>query len=157
MRNYYNQCGRRASPTCRPRLHCPFGRNGCGSERKSCNNRNRKTTKRDRSTGGDLHNRQQVSANPSDAFLCPFFGHGCRLGRELKYRCVLTITEHSQQDDASVREFERIVMGMRPVFIDLAKDRHGLTDGQGAPRCEGSRYEQTYLLGERKLCSRKKT
>src|SRR5271156_6745294 len=65
---------------------------------------------------GDLRD-QRISANPSAALLCLFFGCGCRFGRELKYCRFLTVSQHSQQDDAAVRKFERVMMSMRLILV----------------------------------------
>ena len=51
-----------------------------------------------------------------------FFGHGRRLHRQLKHRCLLTFTKFCQENDSSVGKFERIMMLERSVFIHLSKD-----------------------------------
>jgi hypothetical protein len=54
---------------------------------------------------------------------------GCRfdgslwLGRQLKNRRPLILTQDRQQHDLAVRKFERIVMCRYLFFVDLPKDR----------------------------------
>jgi len=40
----------------------------------------------------------------------------------------------SQQDDLTIRKFQRIVMGVRAVYIDLPEDRGLVVDSIFAPR-----------------------
>src|SRR5262249_2773 len=47
--------------------------------------------------------------------------HAVRRGRQLQHRCVLAFIEPSDQHGLSIREFERIVMHVRFVCVDLPK------------------------------------
>jgi hypothetical protein len=91
------------------------------------------------------------SAGIGNALLSFLLGGSCRLRRKLKDRCFLTVAKHGQQDDAPIWEFERVVMRSRLLLVDLSKDCDCLTNGQFSSSGCGR-----YLLGERKLCSRKK-
>jgi hypothetical protein len=55
------------------------------------------------------------------------------LGRQLKNRSLLTLTQECQGHDLAVRKFQRIVMGCHPFFVDLPKDRCLVIDHCPAP------------------------
>ena len=73
---------------------------------------------------------EQISARIGDALLGFFLDRCCRLCWELKYRSLLTVAKHRQQDDAPVRKFKRIMVRPRLFLVDLTKDGHCRTDGQ---------------------------
>src|ERR1700719_679937 len=63
---------------------------------------------------------------------CPLLGRRLSgslwLGRQLKNRSLLTLTEDCQQHDLAVRKFDRIVMGRYFLFVDLPKDRRRVVE-----------------------------
>src|SRR5262245_34810921 len=61
-------------------------------------------------------------ANVLCAFLSLCFGGRCWLRRQLQYRCLLTRTQTCQEDNASIRKFECIVMRRRLIRVHLSKD-----------------------------------
>jgi hypothetical protein len=73
------------------------------------------------------------SADVSDAFLVARLFHSRRFGGQLQNGSCLTFTQQSQQHDAPIGKFERVVMGGRFVPIDLSKDGRPVADGLGFP------------------------
>src|SRR5215831_469938 len=83
--------------------------------------------------------------------------HAVRQGRQLQHRCVLAFIEPSDQHDLSVREFERIVMHVRFVCVDLPKTGYlGANCLFTLPAYEnGKPALELDLLFERNLCAGK--
>ena len=50
--------------------------------------------------------------------------------RQLKYRGLLAQFQKGQQDDPTIREFQRIMMDRRIVFMDLTEDRRLVADAR---------------------------
>ena len=67
----------------------------------------------------------------------PLLGHKFNrslwLGRQLKNRSLLTLTENRQHHDLAVWKFDRIVIGRYLFFVDLPKDRRLVIDHSIAP------------------------
>ena len=57
-----------------------------------------------------------------DALLDICFGRGRRLRWQLKHRCLLTLTQCCQENNAAIRKFERVVVLHRFVPIHLSED-----------------------------------
>jgi hypothetical protein len=64
----------------------------------------------------------QTSAYVGDALLGIGFGRGRWLRWQLKHRCLLTLTQCCQENNAPIRKFERIVVLHRFVLIHLTED-----------------------------------
>jgi hypothetical protein len=62
------------------------------------------------------------SAYVGDALLGIGFGRGRWLRWQLKHRCLLTLTQCCQENNAPIRKFERIVVLHRFVLIHLTED-----------------------------------
>src|SRR5262249_51812384 len=66
---------------------------------------------------------------------------------------LLALAQERQEDDASVRKFQRIVMRRKLVFIDLAKDRRCMSNCTILPRPYAC-WQALNLVSERQLRSR---
>jgi hypothetical protein len=53
-------------------------------------------------------------------------GSGLGLRGEREHNCVLPFIEPSQQHDLAIGELERVMIGVKHAFVDLAKDRNGV-------------------------------
>jgi hypothetical protein len=71
------------------------------------------------------------SAGEYRSLLCTRFGFGCRLGRQLQNGGLLALAQEREKEHLSVRQFERIVMHMRLLSIDLTEDRGLMRRGAG--------------------------
>jgi hypothetical protein len=70
--------------------------------------------------------------------------------RQLKHRRLLAHFQKGHQDDATIREFEGVVMNRRIVLMDLTEDRCLVTDNRRRPR---PRMNFPNLFCEGKFCS----
>ena len=61
-----------------------------------------------------------MSANVDDARLGRRLGWRFRLCRKLKHRCLLTLMQVRQENKRAIRKFERIVMNLWYVLVDLS-------------------------------------
>jgi hypothetical protein len=68
-----------------------------------------------------------VSAYVVDAFLDVCFRRSRWLHRQLKYRCFLTATQLCQENNAPIRELERIMVRPLLVLIYLSEDCRRVT------------------------------
>jgi len=64
----------------------------------------------------------KVSAYLGDALLDIRFGRGRGLRWQLKHRCLLTLTQCCQENNAAIRKFERIVVPHRFGLVHLSED-----------------------------------
>jgi hypothetical protein len=64
-------------------------------------------------------------------------GNALGLRGEREDSCVLPFIESRQQHDLAIGELERIMIGVKRAFVDLAKDRNGVA-GIGTKREGGS-------------------
>ncbi len=66
-----------------------------------------------------------MSANVGDALgFC--LGNALGLRGEREDSCVLPFIESRQQHDLAIGELERVMIGLKRAFVDLAKDRNGV-------------------------------
>src|SRR6516165_9011876 len=70
--------------------------------------------------------RRPMSANVGDALLGLCLGSGLGLHGEREDSCVLPFIESRQQHDLAIGELERVMIGVKHAFVDLAKDRNGV-------------------------------
>ena len=62
------------------------------------------------------------STDVRNPFLGFYFRRRNRLRRKLEHRCFLTLQQVSQQHHLPIRKFQRIMMRLRVVLVDLPKD-----------------------------------
>src|SRR6266446_4278399 len=68
---------------------------------------------------------QRMLADVGDALLGFCLGNALGL-REREDSCVLPFIESRQQHDLAIGELERVMIGVKHAFVDLAKDRNGV-------------------------------
>ena len=71
--------------------------------------------------------RPKLSAYVGDAPLGICLGRGRRLRWQLKHRCLLTLTQCCQENNAAIRKFERVMVLLLFVLIHLPKDCRRVT------------------------------
>ena len=81
------------------------------------------------------------------------FGCGNGLCRKLKYRRLLTFIKLGQQHHLSIGKFQRIMMSVGLVLVDLPEDGCRVIEHSRLPRKRSTRAAP-YEGGEGKLCSR---
>jgi hypothetical protein len=91
-----------------------------------------------------------------DPFLGLRLGCGSGLCRKLEHCCFLTFNHVGQAHDLPVWKFQRIMMRMRVVLVDLAKDSRRVIDCIRLQAKQPAR-PTPYLLGKGELRSRKYT
>jgi len=84
-----------------------------------------------------------------------YFGRCDRLRRKLEHRGFLTFIKLGEQHHLSVGEFQRIMMSVGLVLVDLPKDGRRVIDHSRLPRKQPT-WAAAYRSGEGKLCSREK-
>src|ERR1700730_10537644 len=84
-----------------------------------------------------------------------YFGRCDRLRRKLEHRGFLTFIKLGEQHHLSVGEFQRIMMSVGLVLVDLPKDGRRVIDHSRLPRKQPT-WAAPYRSGEGKLCSREK-
>src|SRR5262249_44546700 len=67
-----------------------------------------------------------MSADVGDALLGFRLGSGLGLRGKREDSCVLPFIEPRQQHDLAIWELERVMIGVKRAFVDLAKDRNGV-------------------------------
>ena len=65
-------------------------------------------------------------ADVGDALLGFCLGNALGLRGEREDSCVLPFIESRQQHDLAIGELERVMIGVKRAFVDLAKDRNGV-------------------------------
>jgi Ribonuclease G/E len=65
-------------------------------------------------------------AHVGDALLGSRLGSGLGLRGEREDSCVLPFIEPRQQHDLAIGKLERVMIGVKCAFVDLAKDRNGV-------------------------------
>src|SRR6516165_1981247 len=70
--------------------------------------------------------RRPMSANVGNALLGLCLGSGLGLRGEREDSRVLPFIEPRQQHDLAIGELERVMIGVKHAFVDLAKDRNGV-------------------------------
>src|SRR5215475_2683693 len=65
----------------------------------------------------------RMSADVHDARLGLCLSWRLRLCRKLKHRCLLTLMQVRQENKRAIRKFERVMMHLWYVLVDLSKDR----------------------------------
>src|SRR5262249_17833276 len=80
-------------------------------------------------SSGDLHRRlcPELLTDVSDTLLSNCLGSSCWLSRQLKHRCLLTLTQPCQENNAPIRKFECIMVLHRFVLINLSEDCRRVT------------------------------
>jgi hypothetical protein len=78
------------------------------------------------------------------------------LCRKLQHGRFLALAKLGQEDDLAVREFQRIVMDVRRLLVDLAEDRRVVFDVLDAAAEEARRFDRN-LFRESDLRSRQQT
>jgi hypothetical protein len=68
--------------------------------------------------------------------------------RQLKNNCLLVLLQECQKNNLAIREFKRIVMVCRFVFVDLPKYCGSMSDNVLAPR---PKTFSSHFFGERQL------
>jgi len=96
------------------------------------------------------------SADVRDPFLGLRLGCGSGLCRKLEHCCFLTFKYVGQQHGLPVWKFQRIMMRMRVVLVDLPEDGRRVIDCTRFP-AERAARPTTYFPGKGKLRSRKNT
>jgi len=81
-----------------------------------------------------------LSTNEAHTLLFMHLGLGFRSGWELQYGCRLTFRKAGQQHDVPVWEFDGVVMGCRPVFVNLSEDCSPMFDSLGLPSEQAARH-----------------
>jgi hypothetical protein len=89
-----------------------------------------------------------MSANVDDARLGRRPGWRFRLCRKLKHRCLLTLMQVRQENKRAIRKFERIVMNLWYVLVDLSKDRRS-----GAYCSPAKRRDDAHITSAEKASS----
>jgi hypothetical protein len=67
-----------------------------------------------------------MSADVDDAVLDFRLGSGLGLSGKREDGCLLPFTKPRQQHDLAIGKLERVMMDVRRVLVDLAKDRNGV-------------------------------
>src|ERR1700730_9384030 len=78
--------------------------------------------------GRPEHSCSSRSADVRHPFLGLRLGCSSRLCRKLEHRCLLTFKHVSQAHDLAVWKFQRIMMCVRLVLVDLPEDGHRVID-----------------------------
>ena len=65
-------------------------------------------------------------ADVGDALLGFCLGNALGLRGKREDSCVLPFIESRQQHDLAIGELERVMIGVKRAFVDLAKDRNGV-------------------------------
>ena len=89
-------------------------------------------------------------------FLSLHLDRGSRLCWKLEHRCFLPFNYVCQEHDPPIWEFQRIMMCMRVVLIDLPEDGRRMGDHIRLPAKQHT-WAAHYRLGKGELCSRKNT
>ena len=63
-----------------------------------------------------------LDGDQTDLLLLPFYGH-TRFRWELEDGCLLAFIQAREEDNVSIREFQRIAVNSRLSFVDLSEDR----------------------------------
>src|SRR5262245_47213307 len=95
-----------------------------------------------------------MSADGGDALLGFCLGNALGLRGEREDSCLLPFIESRQQHDLAIGELERVMIGVKRAFVDLAKDRNGVA-GIGTEREGGLilhwRLEREFRSEERRV------
>src|SRR6516164_8798178 len=67
-------------------------------------------------------NSDRLLGDQTDLLLLHFDGHS-RFRRELEDGCLLAFIQACEEDNVSIRKFQRIAVNSRLSFVDLSKDR----------------------------------
>jgi hypothetical protein len=73
------------------------------------------------------------STDECERLLCLSLRCGSWVSRKLEHCCFLTRNQVSQQHNLTVRKFERVMMCVPDIVLDLPEDRCGVVDGLTFP------------------------
>ena len=110
-----------------------------------------------RSIGGTMCSQRKRSTGVGDTLLRRFIRQGRRLRRQLQHGRLLSLGEKGQEDDLSVRKFQRIMVRLRVVLCRLAGrwlsyDQSFSSSNDGKAECRNGD-----MAGKRNLRTRQDT